>query len=69
MKKTLILAPLLLVALASCRKDRSCACTQNGTDLGTANYVNVTRSEAKNACQGLEAQYSISNPGATCSLK
>lgn len=69
MKKILILAPLLLIVLDSCRKDRSCACSDSNGDLGTAQYVGVTRREAKNACQGLEAQYKLNNPSTTCSLK
>lgn len=69
MKKTLILTPILFIGLASCRKDRSCTCSQNGTELGTANYIGVTRSEAKKACNGLEAQYSISNPGTSCVVR
>lgn len=69
MKKILIFAPILLIALGSCRKDRSCACSDSSGDLGTAIYTGATRNEAKKACQGLEAQYKISNPSTTCSLK
>ncbi|HWY12868.1 MAG TPA: hypothetical protein VN026_16150 [Bacteroidia bacterium] len=69
MKKILLFIPLLLISLGSCKKDRSCSCSQNGTDLGTAQYTGVTRSEGKKLCNNQQAQYSLSNPGTTCTLK
>lgn len=69
MKKVFLVLAVVLVSLSSCRKDRSCTCTDNGTNLGTFSYTNVKRSEAKTYCQTSQTQYQTTNPGATCSLR
>lgn len=58
-----------MAGFSSCRKDRSCTCTDNGATLGTFTYTNVKRSEAKTYCQSNQTQYQTTNPGATCSLR
>lgn len=70
MKKTCFLvSAIVLISLSSCRKDRSCTCTDNGSTLGTFTYTNVKRSEAKTYCASNQTQYQKTNPSASCSLK
>ncbi len=69
MKKILLFAPLILLGLGSCRKDRTCNCSQNGTDLGSFSYTGVKRSEGNKYCQSQQSQYQTSNPGTTCVLR
>ncbi len=70
MKQTIVLTGLILISLSSCRKDRTCTCTDSsGTTLGTANYINVKRSEANTFCSASQSQYQSTNPGATCSVR
>jgi hypothetical protein len=57
------------VTLSACRKDRTCSCSQNGTDLGNFTYTNVKRSEAKSFCSAQQSQYQASYPGTTCALR
>jgi hypothetical protein len=69
MKKSFLVLTVILLGFSACRKDRSCTCTDNGTNLGTFTYTNVKRSEAKNFCSTSQTQYQTTNPGATCSLR
>jgi hypothetical protein len=50
--KKVFLASIILFSFVSCRKERSCECTNsNGTyDAGT---VDQTKSQAKKYCEGL----------------
>ena len=69
-KKLFLMMAVILAGLSSCRKDRSCTCTDsNGTTLGTASYINVKKSEAKSFCSASQSQFQTSNPGATCSVR
>jgi hypothetical protein len=69
MKKTILVLAIVTVGLSSCRKDRSCTCTDGSNNLGTFNYTNVKKSEAKRYCQSNQTQYQTSNPGAVCTVK
>ena len=69
MKKALILLPALLLMLASCRKDRVCICTENGTEVYTGTIPNSKRSEAKNTCSAFQSAAYGSNPNVSCSVR
>lgn len=70
MKKAFLLSAVVLMALSSCRKDRTCTCTDsNGTTLGTATYINVKKSEAKTFCSANQTQYQATDPGASCTVR
>ncbi len=54
--KTLILSAFVVLALASCKKDYVCSCTNSSTIVGSTSsvtevtYVKTTKSTAKKAC-------------------
>lgn len=54
--KTLILSAFVVLALASCKKDRVCSCTNTSTQSGSMStvteetYVKTSKSTAKKAC-------------------
>ncbi len=71
MKKSIILlAGVAMLALASCKKDYTCECTDVPL-LGTVpiEIKDAKKSEAKDACDALQATYSIASPATKCSLK
>lgn len=57
MKKTLAIAAVSLLALASCKKDYTCECTTSATDNGqtistTSTFtINDTKKNATEACE------------------
>lgn len=69
MKKNILVLAIVMVGLSSCRRDRTCTCTDSGTTLGTFTYTNAKRSEAKAYCSNNQTQYQKTNPTAVCSLK
>ncbi len=69
MKKFFLISAVVLAGFSSCRKDRTCNCSQNGTNLGSFSYINVTRSEGNKYCQSQQNQYQTTNPGTSCVLK
>lgn len=70
LRNAFLILTVSLVGLSSCRKDRTCTCTDaNGTNLGTATYTNAKRSEVKPLCDANQSQFQTSNPGATCTLR
>lgn len=66
--KQVILTAIILLAFSSCRKDRSCICSQNGTEVSRATYTHVKKSEANTYCQAVQNSYSAGS-GVTCSVK
>jgi hypothetical protein len=51
MKKIMLVGAVALLALASCKKDRTCECTYNGvadTDKTPETYKKVTKTFMKN---------------------
>lgn len=64
-KKILLLCSVVVVGLSSCRKDRSCVCSQNGAEIYKANYIRVKKSEAQTYCQAMQNTYSTGS-GVTC---
>lgn len=69
MKKCFFVLALAAFVLCSCRKDRHCVCSQNGSELGDFTYTNVKKSEAKQYCLAQQNTYTVSYPNASCSLK
>jgi len=69
MKKFVLILVTVIPALISCRKDRTCTCTNNGNNLGEFKYTNVKRSEASDHCAAQQTSYNVTYPNATCSLK
>lgn len=75
MKKVLFIAIIAAASLASCKKDRTCTCTQTSTQPGSTSTTNVytiikaTKGDAKKACINstqTSGGYTTTN---TCSLK
>lgn len=56
-KKILITGVALISLLCSCRKDRSCVCSQDGKEIYKATYTRVKKSEANTYCQALQNTY------------
>lgn len=68
-KPLLILVPAFLLMLASCRKDRVCTCTENGTEVYTGTIPNSKRSEAKNTCSAFQSTAYGNNPNVSCTVR
>ena len=61
MKKiTLLSIALIAISVASCKKDRTCSCTETDNSVGATTteykvvYKKVTKGSAKAACMSLE---------------
>jgi hypothetical protein len=66
------LTPLVLIAafgalmFGSCKKDRTCTCTQDGEQLYEITWPKISKKDAKTACDLLSSN---TWSGADCSLK
>lgn len=80
MKKTLIVAPMLLLALVSCKKDRVCECTNTSASgsssvvsTTTTSYTKIKKSDAVFSCQKITSTSSGNGNTSTytsdCKLK
>lgn len=67
-KRILLLCAILITGLSSCRKDRKCVCSEGDTEIYTANYTHVKKSEAKTYCQALQSTYSTGS-NINCKVK
>lgn len=70
MKKSLFIAAVACLTLASCKKDYTCTCTvtENGqTDTYTYQMKDVKKKDAKSACNTLGAIWIAD--GGTCDFK
>jgi hypothetical protein len=65
--KKFILLPVFVIAMAgvSCKKDRTCVCTDSGGNTVGTVVIHDTKSKATTAC----TQNNNSLSGVTCSLK
>ncbi len=67
MKKVIFIAVLAVASLASCKKDRTCTCTDTSTQPGYVSTTNVTtyteakKADARAAC----SSYSMIPTGST----
>lgn len=70
MKKVLLIAGATLMLFASCRKVRTCTCTDNVGNSSTETYPAVSKSVAKADCEQNEAYYTTYSPssGITCKV-
>jgi hypothetical protein len=65
MKKIILVGAVALLGLASCKKDRTCECTIDGTtEKVSVTYPKSTKSDAKEACDAGEIA-----AGVSCELK
>jgi hypothetical protein len=79
MKKTLIIAAIAGLAMASCKKDRTCTCVQASTAAGSVSstqvltYHKVSSKDAKELCvsytQQTTAPVSGETTSWTCTIK
>ena len=61
---------LPVVALASCKKDYVCECTDvPGFGTVSADFKDAKKKDAQDACDALQATYSLASPATKCSLK
>jgi hypothetical protein len=80
MKKIILLVAVLVLTITSCRKDRTCTCTDTSNEPGYVSttsvqtYGSAKKKDAKNACQSYS--YKETTAGAdpytyttTCELK
>ena len=58
MNKILILAGAMIL-FASCKKDWTCTCTLNGTNVGSTTIEDKTKSDAKDECNDGDISTSI----------
>ena len=70
MKKIIVFAVFIFVTLVSCRKGRTCTCTEyyNGVAQGTpvlTTYEKSTRSQARRACYSYSE---VDNVGGTITM-
>jgi hypothetical protein len=68
MFKNLLLVTVVAIVFGACRKDRTCTCSQNGTELSRFVIANAKKSEARDLCSAQQATYQSSYPGTTCVL-
>ena len=68
MKKIFVLAVVAgAFAMTSCKKERDCVCTVGGETL-TAKMGKASKSDQEDACNALQATYSLTGATASCSL-
>jgi len=70
MKKVLFIAVAGLVLFASCRKVRTCTCTDKNGNTATETYPKLSKSVQKADCEQNETYYNTYSPndGITCEL-
>ena len=70
MIRKILLLSFVVMSVSSCKKDRACVCVQqDGTEIGTDQYIKITRKDAKNLCAARQSQLQTSYSGASCSLR
>jgi hypothetical protein len=67
MKKLLILAAVGLTVASGCKKDFTCTCTIDGTDIPYT-WTEIDKSDAQDACDALDAAASAVDPADGCDL-
>lgn len=82
MKKVLLIAAVAGLAMASCRKDRTCTCTETSdapgfvADTYVTTYKDIKKKDAKKACQSYTSKVTApvastlgNDSGMNCELK
>ena len=68
MKKiTLIIITLITISIVSCKKDRTCTCT-DATGSEVRKYTKVTKAQAKADCQTVQHTEAGATSNETCTL-
>jgi hypothetical protein len=68
MKKVLFIAVVAVASLASCKKDRTCTCTDaGGTTVVT--YTKAKKGDARAACLSSTSTYGSTSYSTVCTLK
>lgn len=59
----------LMLGLTSCKKDRTCVCTYDGSSATVGAYPNSTLADAKKLCDAYETQLKVDYSDASCKVK
>ncbi len=69
MKKIFLGAVVGMVLFTSCKKDWNCICTSGSTSGSAAKYTDVTKKEAKEACNSVESLGKVFDSGFNCDIE
>ena len=77
MKKVILVVLLSMLALASCKKDRNCTCTEtatgviSGSVMSDTTFTKVSKKEAETKCTALNESFSVTGQdySKVCNLK
>ncbi len=77
MKKIILVVAVAVLALASCKKDRNCTCTEtasgliSGSNVSDTTFTKVSKNEAETKCTALDENFSVTGQSysKTCTLK
>ncbi|MEI6021884.1 MAG: hypothetical protein WCR21_12210 [Bacteroidota bacterium] len=67
MKKTIVLGAMVVFAMGSCKKDRTCTCT-SGNDSQKTTYLKVTKAQANANCTSYTYKSGNYSMDVTCAL-
>ncbi|MBA2407352.1 MAG: hypothetical protein H0V65_05105 [Chitinophagales bacterium] len=69
MKKLFFIASVTLaVGFTSCKKDYTCTCTENGTNVGVVGIPNSSKSDAQTLCDNEQTTLNGLGASASCTL-
>jgi hypothetical protein len=68
MKKVLVVGALAVFALASCKKDYTCACKFSDSATLNIDISKAKKKDAESACSQAETAYKINDAGVKCSI-
>ncbi len=69
MKTLFFIASITLaIGFTSCKKDYTCTCTENGTNVGVIGVPNSNKNDAETLCNTTEINFNSSGSNATCTL-
>ncbi|MBX3163940.1 MAG: hypothetical protein KF900_05625 [Bacteroidetes bacterium] len=71
MKKIVMIAAVVALSMASCKKDYTCECSGGSIPAGLAKieYKKVKKKDAQSSCDALSSTYAIYGTGISCELK
>jgi len=68
MKKVLVVGTLAVFALASCKKDYTCACKFSNSATLNIDISKAKKKDAESACSSAETTYKNQDAGVKCSI-
>jgi hypothetical protein len=68
MKKVLVVGALAIFALASCKKDYTCACKFSDSATLNIPIAKAKKKDAESTCASAETAYKINDAGVKCSI-